>query len=147
MSAKIVSTPGICGGEPRIDGTRVTVIAVLGALNGVAGYDVVRGFYPHLTDEQIAAAITRAAFSLRAAGTGEGEIKGYRVRIAVKSKCEYIDFNATDRDDWSDVDGKPKALPRSEAVRLIRMAREWATRIGSPWTFTLHPVRRHGGKR
>lgn len=31
---RIVSTPGWCGGEPRIDGTRVTVAAVLGCWLG-----------------------------------------------------------------------------------------------------------------
>jgi uncharacterized protein (DUF433 family) len=55
--AAIVCTPGILGGRPRIEGTRIAVAHIAGWLND--GYDsesIVREVYEHLGQEQVEAA-------------------------------------------------------------------------------------------
>lgn len=47
---RIVSTPGTCGGKPRIDGTRITVKhIVLDHQRGGMSPDEIVSTYPHLT--------------------------------------------------------------------------------------------------
>lgn len=53
----IACTPDTCGGEARIDGTRIMVRNVLGSLMGADGFAAVRKSYPSLTDEEIVAAL------------------------------------------------------------------------------------------
>ena len=50
----IVSTPGTCGGRPRIDGTRLTVETIVGKLK--AGYPVreLLEDYPYISRSDIA---------------------------------------------------------------------------------------------
>lgn len=57
---RIISTPDTCGGEPRIDGTRITVANVLGAMVG-SRYEGVARAYPHLSIGQIDACLEYAA--------------------------------------------------------------------------------------
>jgi uncharacterized protein (DUF433 family) len=55
--SRIVSTPGICGGRPRIRGTRVRVIDVLDLLAaGMAEEEIVRD-YPYVSREDIEACL------------------------------------------------------------------------------------------
>jgi uncharacterized protein (DUF433 family) len=63
MLDRIVSTPGVVGGKPRIKGTRVTVGVVLGQL--AAGHsieDVLRD-YPYIQREDILQALQYAAWT------------------------------------------------------------------------------------
>lgn len=53
----IVSTPGVCSGQPRINGTRITVATMHGWARSGYHPDVIRAEYPQLTLEQIQAAI------------------------------------------------------------------------------------------
>ena len=55
---KIVSTPGICGGQPRIDGTRIKVRHVVHCVErqGMSIADVLE-HHPHLNRAQIHAAL------------------------------------------------------------------------------------------
>jgi uncharacterized protein (DUF433 family) len=60
MSTQIVCTPDVLGGKPRIDGTRISVefIVELFSLEYTIE-DILEG-YPHLTREQIFAALAYA---------------------------------------------------------------------------------------
>ncbi len=55
--ARIVRTPGICGGLPRIDGTRIETRTIY--YLSVVGYDThhIMGEFPSLTSVQIEAAL------------------------------------------------------------------------------------------
>jgi len=54
---RIVSSPDICGGRPRINGTRVRVIDVLDMLaSGMSEEDITRD-YPYVTREDIEACL------------------------------------------------------------------------------------------
>ena len=65
MDNWIVSNPGILGGKPCIRGTRISVEFVLELLaSGATQEDILRA-YPHLTAEQVKAAISYAARSLK----------------------------------------------------------------------------------
>jgi len=55
----IVKTPGTCGGEARIDGTRIPVWLVV-KNNDFGGVDAVLEAYPHLTREQVEEALQYA---------------------------------------------------------------------------------------
>lgn len=58
---KIVSTPGVCGGRPRLLGTRLTVPDVLGALAAGDTVEELLVDYPYLTREDFAAVLRYAA--------------------------------------------------------------------------------------
>ncbi len=63
ISELIVRDPKICGGQPVIRGTRVTLRTVLASLaDGDSAEDVLRAF-PTLTREQVDAVIAYAAAS------------------------------------------------------------------------------------
>ena len=57
-NAAIVSTPGTCGGRPRIDGSRITVQNVVLCHNqmGMSFEEILEG-YPHLTVEELQVAL------------------------------------------------------------------------------------------
>lgn len=60
---RITRNPQVCGGEPTIKGTRVTLRTVLASLaDGDRPEDILKDF-PTLTDEDIRAAIAFAAAS------------------------------------------------------------------------------------
>ena len=59
--AKIVSTPGVCGGRPRLEGTRLTVQDVLGALAAGDTIDELLVDFPYLTRADFAAVLRYAA--------------------------------------------------------------------------------------
>jgi uncharacterized protein (DUF433 family) len=57
----IVKTPGVCGGDPRIDGTRITVENVVAHLEGVGGQiSLLLGDFPQLSEDQVRAALSYA---------------------------------------------------------------------------------------
>lgn len=58
-SARIVSTPGTCGGKPRIDGTRVRVqdVMIWHERSGLSADEIVRD-YPYLNIAQVYAALS-----------------------------------------------------------------------------------------
>jgi uncharacterized protein (DUF433 family) len=60
---RIVATPGVLGGKPRIDGTRVGVTHVLEALAAGDTPDQIVEALPWLTHEDIKAALLYAAHS------------------------------------------------------------------------------------
>lgn len=81
--------------------------------------------------------------ALRAAGTGEGEIVGWRVSAILGGTREYTQRNNLGgcTEDVSDAE---VFTERADAVENLR---SWK-RTGRSWhTFRLHPVRRRGGKR
>ena len=53
----ITSTPGVCGGRPRIAGTRMTVRAIVYLAREGLGPDQIAGEYPHITVAQVHAAL------------------------------------------------------------------------------------------
>ena len=58
---RVVSDPGICGGRPRIRGTRVRVVDIMEMLaDGMSHADVLADF-PYLAGEDIAAALSYSA--------------------------------------------------------------------------------------
>jgi uncharacterized protein (DUF433 family) len=59
----VVSDPSICGGQPTIRGTRVTLRVVLGALAAGKTPEEVMRHYPSLTEEAVRAVIAFAAAS------------------------------------------------------------------------------------
>lgn len=60
MSAQIVSDPKILGGKPIIAGTRISVELILDKIAaGMNEKDILQD-YPHLTSEQIHAAVSYA---------------------------------------------------------------------------------------
>jgi uncharacterized protein (DUF433 family) len=64
-SARIVRDPAICGGEPIIKGTRVTLRTILASLSdGDSVADIVAAF-PTLREEDVRAVIAFAADSAR----------------------------------------------------------------------------------
>jgi uncharacterized protein (DUF433 family) len=63
----IVSTPGVLGGKPRVDGTRLGVAFLLGLFAQGWTQEQVLESYPHLTVEAL-----RAVFAF-AAETSEAE--------------------------------------------------------------------------
>jgi len=62
MLDRITANPGIMGGKPCVRGTRVTVGTIVGLV--AAGYEVDRilAAYPYLEREDIAQALTYAAW-------------------------------------------------------------------------------------
>ena len=59
----IVRDPNICGGEPVIKGTRVTLRTILASLAEGASTDEILADFPTLTDEDVRAVIAFAAAS------------------------------------------------------------------------------------
>lgn len=58
---RIVSTPGVLGGKPRIDGTRMGVTHILEALAAGDTADGIVEEFPYLTHDDIRAALIYAA--------------------------------------------------------------------------------------
>lgn len=61
---KIVSTAGVCGGRPRLLGTRLTVHDLLTGLASGDTVDELLADYPYLTREDISAVLFYAADQL-----------------------------------------------------------------------------------
>lgn len=61
VTTRIVSTPGTCGGRPRIAGTRMTVRAVLSYMAGGDSIDDLLRYYPELTRDDLLACLGFAA--------------------------------------------------------------------------------------
>ncbi|HEU5095400.1 MAG TPA: DUF433 domain-containing protein [Devosia sp.] len=61
LLSRIVSTPGVLGGKPRIDGTRVGVSHILDALAAGDTADEIVEALPWVTHEDIRAALFYAA--------------------------------------------------------------------------------------
>ncbi len=59
----IVRNPGICGGEPVIRGTRVTLRTILASLAEGAWIDEILTDFPTLTEAQVRGVIAYAAAS------------------------------------------------------------------------------------
>ncbi|MDY0002834.1 MAG: DUF433 domain-containing protein [Polyangia bacterium] len=62
---RIVRDQNICGGEPVIRGTRVTLRTVLASLEDGDGFEEILAAYPSLTRTDVAAVIAFAASSAR----------------------------------------------------------------------------------
>lgn len=60
---RIVRDPKICGGEPVIKGTRVTLRTILASLAEGATVDEILGDFPTLTEADVRAVIAFAAAS------------------------------------------------------------------------------------
>ena len=60
---RFVQEPGICGGEPVIKGTRVTLRTVLASLAEGASIEEILEDFPTLTAEDVRAVIALAAAS------------------------------------------------------------------------------------
>jgi uncharacterized protein (DUF433 family) len=61
LLSRIVSTPGVLGGKPRVDGTRVGVSHILDALAAGDTADEIVESLPWLTHDDIRAALFYAA--------------------------------------------------------------------------------------
>jgi len=61
--AHIIRDPKICGGEPVIQGTRVTLRTVLASLAEGAATDEILADFPTLTPEDVRAVVAFAAAS------------------------------------------------------------------------------------
>ena len=62
---RIVMTPDVCGGKPRIRGTRMTVVDLLAGLAAGDTADDIVADFPEISHEDIAAALRYAAESVR----------------------------------------------------------------------------------
>jgi uncharacterized protein (DUF433 family) len=62
---RIVSNPDILVGKPTIKGTRISVELILGWLANGWTHAMILESYPHLTDEDILAALAFAAEMMR----------------------------------------------------------------------------------
>ena len=62
---RIVANPGILGGKPIVEGTRLSVEHILGLLaNGMSNQEIIAD-YPDLTEESIRAVLGYAARALQ----------------------------------------------------------------------------------
>lgn len=61
--SRIIRDPQICGGQPVIKGTRVTLRTVLASLAEGAGIPEILADFPSLTEEDVRAVIAFAAAS------------------------------------------------------------------------------------
>jgi len=61
----LVTDPAICEGQPRIDGTRITVSAILSYIAGGLTVDDLLGEYPKLKREDIQQALSFATAYLQ----------------------------------------------------------------------------------
>lgn len=57
---RIVATAGTCAGFPRLNGTRMPVATVLGALMALGSYRAVREVHPYVSDAEIDACLKYA---------------------------------------------------------------------------------------
>ncbi len=64
---RIDCNPAVVAGKPRIKGTRISVAFVLECLRGGSSFDDLLINYPHLTRDDIEAAVTCAAGTLHQA--------------------------------------------------------------------------------
>jgi uncharacterized protein (DUF433 family) len=62
---RIVTDPSICEGQPRIDGTRITVSAILSYIAGGLTIDNLLAEYPKLKKEDIQEALSFATAHLQ----------------------------------------------------------------------------------
>lgn len=62
---KIVANPGILGGKPIVEGTRLSVEHILGLLASGMSYEEIIADYPDLTEESIRAVLGYAARALK----------------------------------------------------------------------------------
>jgi uncharacterized protein (DUF433 family) len=62
---RIVQEPGVCGGEPVIKGTRVTLRTLLASLSEGDSVEEILAAYPTLTAEDVRAVIAFAANAAR----------------------------------------------------------------------------------
>jgi len=60
---RIIRDPNVCGGEPIIKGTRVTVRTILASLAEGAGTEEIVADFPTLTEQDVRAVIAFAATS------------------------------------------------------------------------------------
>lgn len=58
---RVISTPGVCGGRPRLSGTRLTVHDILVALGAGDTVDELLIDFPYLTREDFSAVLRYAA--------------------------------------------------------------------------------------
>jgi uncharacterized protein (DUF433 family) len=61
---RIVASPGVCGGRPRVRGTRITVSDLLRALAAGDTIDGLVESFPYLSQEDVLAALKYAASNL-----------------------------------------------------------------------------------
>ena len=62
---RIVANPGILGGKPIVEGTRLSVAHILGLLaSGMSNQEIIAD-YPELTEESIRAVLAYAAQALQ----------------------------------------------------------------------------------
>ena len=62
---RIVANPGILGGKPIVEGTRISVEQILGLLASGMSHAEIIADYPDLTEESIRAVLAYAAKALR----------------------------------------------------------------------------------
>jgi uncharacterized protein (DUF433 family) len=62
---RIVRDPGVCGGEPVIKGTRVTLRSILASLSEGDSIEVIVADFPTLTADDVRAVIAFAADAVR----------------------------------------------------------------------------------
>ena len=62
MSTRITSNPDICGGEPHIVNTRITVSVILSHLAAGESNDELLAQFPRLSKEDIRACLEYAAY-------------------------------------------------------------------------------------
>ena len=62
---RIVANPGILGGKPIVEGTRLSVEHILGLLASGMSHEDIIADYPDLTEESIRAVLSYAARALR----------------------------------------------------------------------------------
>ena len=65
MFERIVSNPDVLGGKPCVKGTRISVEFILELLADGASREQIVGSYPHLTPEDVEAAVRYAARFLK----------------------------------------------------------------------------------
>lgn len=58
---RITRNPEICGGKPCVSGTRISVGVILGLFAGGQNLEQVIATHPHLTAEDVSAALRYAA--------------------------------------------------------------------------------------
>jgi uncharacterized protein (DUF433 family) len=63
--ARIIANPGILGGKPIVEGTRLSVAHILGLLaSGMSNQEIIAD-YPDLTEKSIRAVLSYAARALQ----------------------------------------------------------------------------------